>query len=149
MKNTISNEYRKLVVTGDGQGAVNHAGAVTLSHLANTLGMTQSLSIGTRFMRRRSAGHDRGVVLRDLAVSITNGGDSVSDMGSLRDNPKVHGELASGATVMRIMRAMAEMPKGLELLRQVWAKGREQAWRLGAKPKGGIILDIDATLVNE
>ncbi|MGH7883521.1 MAG: IS1380 family transposase [Candidatus Dormibacteraceae bacterium] len=148
MKNTISNEYRKLVVTGDGQGVVNHAGAVALSHLADTLGLTQSLSMGTRFMRRRRAGHDRGVVLRDLAVSIANGGDSVSDMGSLRDNPKVHGELASGATVMRVVRAMAEMPKGLELLGQVRAKAREQAWRMGAAPKGGIILDIDATLVN-
>ncbi|MGH7882973.1 MAG: hypothetical protein ACREN8_08720 [Candidatus Dormibacteraceae bacterium] len=47
--------------------------------------MTKLLSMGTRYLRRRRAAHDRGVVLRDLAVSIANEVDSISYMGSLRE----------------------------------------------------------------
>ncbi len=52
--------------------------------LADRLGLTEALSEAMAPTRERRSAHDPGVVLRDLAVAIADGGDHVTDLGVLR-----------------------------------------------------------------
>jgi hypothetical protein len=68
----------------DSEGLVSHAGAFLLVELADRLGLTAGLSEAMAPTRERRSAPDPGVVLRDLAVSVTDGGDCPSDLGVLR-----------------------------------------------------------------
>ena len=48
--------------------------------------------------RRRRSAHDPGRVLRDLIVSIADGGDCLADLSVLREHPDLFGEVASWPT---------------------------------------------------
>jgi Transposase DDE domain group 1 len=140
-----SNRPRRFVVTKDGEGIANHVGSLALRDLSDALGLTRALSAAMAPMRRRDSGHDRGQVLRDLVVMLADGGDCVSDLGALRDQPEIFGEVASTPTAWRVVASMS--PKGLKRVREARRQARAKAWRRGAAPKE-IVLDIDATLVN-
>lgn len=71
-------------VRADGEGLVSHAGAFLLTELAHRLGLTAALTEAMAPSRECRSAHDPGVVLRDLAVAIADGGDCVSDLGVLR-----------------------------------------------------------------
>ena len=76
---------------------------------------------------------------------LADGGDCVSDLGALRDQPEVFGEVASTSTAWRVVDSITE--RELEGLREARRQARERAWRRGAAP-GEIVLDFDATLVS-
>ncbi len=133
------------VVTADGDGVVSHAGGGLLVEVADRLGLTAALGRGLAPMRRRRAGHDPAAVLRDLAVSIADGGDCLSDLGVLREQPEVFGVVASNPTAWRVLDAVAT-DWGIEPLRQARAAARARAWALGMRPKS-LVIDFDATLV--
>lgn len=135
---------RRLTVTKDGDGIVNHAGSAALAHLADVLGMTKALSAAMAPTRRRRSKHDPGRVLRDLMVMIADGGDCVSDLAVLRDQPDLFGEVASTATGWRLIDGMSEAD--LIRVRDARRRAGEQAWRRGARAER-IVLDFDATLV--
>jgi hypothetical protein len=78
-------------VRADGEGLVSHAGAYLLVELADRLGLTKALSAAMASTRERRSAHDPGVVLRDLAVAIADGGDHVTDLGVLRDQEACSG----------------------------------------------------------
>ena len=82
-------------VRADGEGLVSHAGAYLLVELADRLGLTAALSEAMAPTRERRSAHDPGVVLRDLAVAIADGGDHVSDLGVLRGQEALFGPVAS------------------------------------------------------
>ncbi|MCA1680506.1 MAG: transposase, partial [Actinobacteria bacterium] len=65
----------KLGVTADGAGQVGHAGSALLAGAADRLGLTRALSDAMAPTRTRSSAHDPGVVLRDLAVMLADGGE--------------------------------------------------------------------------
>lgn len=132
-------------MTKDGEGIANHVGSLALRDLSDGLGLTRALSEAMAPRRQRSSGHDRGQVLRDLVVMLADGGDCVSDLGALRDQPGVFGEVASIATAWRVVTGMKK--KDLKRIREARRQARAQAWRRGAAPKE-IVLDLDATLVN-
>jgi hypothetical protein len=71
----------KLVVTADGDGVVSHGGCALLVGLADRLGLTEALSVAMAPTRERVSAHDPGVVLRDLAVMLVDGGTCLSDLG--------------------------------------------------------------------
>lgn len=81
----------KLVVTADGTGQVGHAGSALLAGAADRLGLTAALSDAMAPTRERRSAHDPGVVLRDLVVTLADGGDCLSDLGALRDQPDLFG----------------------------------------------------------
>ena len=83
--------FDKLVVTADGDGVVSHAGSALLIGLADRVGLTAALSAAMAPTRERVSAHDPGAVLRDLAVMLADGGDCLSDLGALRDQPGVFG----------------------------------------------------------
>ena len=129
-------------VTADGEGLVSHAGAYLLSELADRTGLTEALSQAMAPSRERRSAHDPGVVLRDLAVSIADGGDCVSDLGVLGGQEALFGQVASQTTAHRVVKSLdADL---LEAIRAARARARERAWEAGARPEE-IVLDIDAT----
>jgi len=144
----------KLVVTADGSGQVGHAGSALLVGTADRLGLTRVLSGAMAGTRKRRSAHDPGVVLRDLAVMLADGGGCLGDLGALRDQLDLYGSVASDSTAFRVIDSIDE--QGLSRLRAAVAVARARAWRLGARPervaarkderRERTVLDIDATL---
>jgi hypothetical protein len=133
----------KLRVTADGTGQVGHAGSALLAGAADRLGLTGALSAAMASTRERVSAHDPGVVLRDLAVMLADGGDCLADLGAQRDQPDLFGGVASDSTAFRVIDSIDAAC--LERLRGAVAVARSGAWRLGARPRQ-TILDVDATL---
>jgi hypothetical protein len=75
---------------------------------------------------------------------LAGGGECVSDMAALRDQPDLFGEVASAATIWR---AVSEVDAAvLEALRRARAQARERVWAaFGGTDE--VILDLDAALV--
>jgi Transposase DDE domain group 1 len=132
-------------VTTDGTGVVGHAGAALLRELADQVGLTRALGWGQQGTRRR---HPDAVVLRDLAVLVADGGDCLSDLAALRDQPELFGPVASTPTAWRVIERLALDPDGLARLRAARAHARGRAWAAGGDPGVELlIIDADATLV--
>ena len=132
-------------VTADGDGVVSHAGTVLLSELADALGLTGGLSTAMAPTRQRRSAHDPGQVLRDLAVMLADGGDSLSALAVLRNQPDLFGGVASDPTAWRVIAAVDDAR--LAALKKARADARARAWQAGAAPEGELVLDFDATLV--
>jgi hypothetical protein len=107
-------------VTCDGDGIAGHAGSALLVELADRLGLTTAL--GWRAGRAPTSRHRYGAgrVLRDPAVLLAGGGDCLSDLAALRDQPELFGPVASTPT----------------------------AWRAGANTDGLLCIDVDGTLLD-
>jgi hypothetical protein len=132
-------------VTTDGAGVVGHAGAALLRELADRLGLTGALGWHRAGGQRR---HLDAAVLRDLAVMLADGGDCLSDLAALRDQPELFGPVASTPTAWRVVERLAQDPDGLARLRAARAHARARAWAAGAHPNVELlIVDADATLV--
>lgn len=136
----------KLVVTADGEGVVSHAGTRLLVDLADKVGLTAALSAAMAPTRQRASAHDPGVVLRDLAVMLADGGTCLADLGGQRERAaRLGAAVASDSTAYRVIDSIDQA--GLELLRDAVATARARAWELGARAPGPIVLDFDATLL--
>ena len=140
-----SKSPQRFVVTKDGEGIANHVGSLALRDLSDALGLTRALSEAMASRRERRSVHDHGHVLRDLVVMLADGGDCVSDLGALRDQPHVFGQVASIPTAWRVVTGMKK--RDLKRIREARRLARARAWRRGGAPKE-IVLDLDATLVN-
>jgi len=142
----------KLVVKADGKGQVAHAGSGLLVGAADRVGLTSALSVAMAPTRERRSVHDPGVVLRDLVVMLADGGECLADLGALRDQPDLLGNVASDSTAFRVIDSIDE--QCLVGLRGAVAVARARAWQLGARPGRKAkqarpeltVLDIDATL---
>jgi hypothetical protein len=139
-----TNSPSSFEVTTDGTGVVGHAGAALLRELADRLGLTAAL--GWRHPQGRR--HPDAAVLRDLAVMLADGGDCLSDLAVLRDQPALFGQVASTPTAWRVVERTASDPDGLARLRAARAHARARAWAAGGDPDVELlIVDADATLV--
>jgi Transposase DDE domain group 1 len=130
-------------VTCGMSGLTSRAGTALLSGLADALGLTDALVDGLS-VHSRAVRHEPGRVARDLAVMLADGGDCLTDLGALRDQGVLFGEVASDATAYRCLERLdEEMLAGIRVAR---AAARAHAWGLGEAPRR-LVLDIDATLV--
>lgn len=134
----------RLVVTGDGKNVAAHAGSRMLCDLADALGLSDGLSAAMAPTKQRRCGHDRGRVLVDLAVMLADGGETISDLAVLRDQPRLFGEVASLATAWRTLEAVDD--DALARIAEARAEARARAWAAGADP-GFYVIDFDGTLV--
>jgi hypothetical protein len=145
-------------VTVDGRGVASHAGTRLLADLADAAGLSAAFADALGGLRVRRAGHDPGRVLTDLAVMLADGGQAISDLAVLRDQPRVFGPVASTATAWRVLAGIDE--PALDALRTARATARERAWLLraetgrplpassaGGRDCEGLVLDVDATIV--
>jgi hypothetical protein len=115
-----------------------------LVDLADATGLSAALSVAMAPTKKRRRGHDRGEVLVDLAVMIADGGEAISDLATLREQPELFGVVASNPTAWRTLEAVDGVT--LERIKAARAQARAGAWAAGADP-GFYVIDIDATLV--
>lgn len=139
-----------------GDEVASHAGNVIPRMLADATGLTCALSAA---VSRPEVVHDRGAVLRDMAVAIADGTDCISDARVLRDQPRLFGPVASIPTMWRTPNELDHA----SLARIAMARNqvRERVWELIAARHGRIpasrtcygdlgpviVIRIDATLV--
>jgi hypothetical protein len=131
---------------------VSQSGGVLLVETVRKTGLDQALSAVLAPWRRPRAVHDPGKMLCDLALSVALGGDCLADVGVLRAEPAVFGQVASDPTVSRLIERLAAAgPKALAAIRTARAEVRDRVWRLAgqAAPNTGgqVIVDIDGVLV--
>jgi DDE family transposase len=103
-------------VRADGEGLVSHAEAYLLIELADRLVLTDGLSAAMAPTRKRRSAHDPGVVLRDPAVAVADGGDRLSDLGVLRGQQALFGAVASETTAHRVIKADSAVNSAISLL---------------------------------
>ncbi len=135
----------RLCVTADGKGVAGHVGARLLADLADELGLTDALSAAMVSTKQRRRGHDRGQLLVDVAVMLADGGEAISDLCVLRDQPALFGAVASTPTAWRALDAVDD--DALARIATARGEARAQAWAAGADP-GFYVLDFDATLLD-
>ena len=133
MRVTQNGCVEKVEIVADGVGLVSRSGTALIAELTDRLGLTSALSEAFADTRERAGGHDRGRVLRDLALCLADGGDCLSDLGALREQPELFGSVASAPTAWRAVAAAAE-EGGLEAMRAARAAARERAWAAGGAP---------------
>jgi hypothetical protein len=133
-------------VTADGAGLVSHAGAALLGQVADRVGLTSGLSLRLAGLKQRRRGHDPGVVIRDLAVMLADGGECVSDLGATRDQDPLFGQVASNSTAFRMVDKIASTPGLLDAVRDAHARARARFWELHGAPER-LTIDVDATLI--
>ncbi|MCT2237994.1 transposase, partial [Dietzia cinnamea] len=134
---------------------ISHAGAIAPRLLADRVGLTTELS--KAMTRRRFIPiHDRGRVLIDLAVMLTDGGESIDDIGVLRHQSEALGPVASAPTVWRTLNEVtAGKRKKIQVAR---ARTRRHVWshlpggvptsKCAGRDLGStVVLDVDATIV--
>jgi hypothetical protein len=154
----ITRTRPKLVVTADGTGVVAHAGTRLLADLADATGLTQACSEALTGLRQRDTGHDPGRVAVDVAVMLTDGGQNISDLAVLRQQPAVFGPVASTPTAWRVLAGIGE--GHLAALRAARAQARDLAWaqaaetgraipaaRAAGRDIPGLVIGIDASVV--
>ena len=115
-----------------------------MGDLADGVGLTEGLSVAMAATKRRRRGHDRGQVLVDLAVMIADGGEAISDLAVLRNQPSLFGEVASIPTAWRALEAIDDA--AWERIGEARAAARAQVWAAGADP-GFYVIDFDGTLI--
>ena len=79
---------------------------------------------------------------------LADGGDCLSDLAVLRDQPALFGPVASTATAWRVIERAGQDPDGLARLRAARAHARAHTWTAGGAPDVELlVIDADATLV--
>ncbi|MQB02048.1 MAG: IS1380 family transposase [Actinobacteria bacterium] len=140
-----------LKVRADGSGQVSHAGSALLIGVADRIGLTRALREAMAPTRQRRSAHDPGVVLRDLVVTLADGGECLSDLAALRDQPDLFGAVPSDPTAFRVVDSIDEA--GLERLREAVKGPRARVRELAGSAGEGerslparTVIDTDATL---
>ena len=80
----------------------------------------------------------------DVAVMIADGGEAISDLAVLRDQPDLFGVVASTPTAWRTLEAVDTA--ALERIAVARAAARRAVWAAGADP-GIYVIDFDGTLI--
>ncbi|MHB8761784.1 MAG: hypothetical protein ACYC6J_05255 [Coriobacteriia bacterium] len=68
-----------------------------------TAGLVDALRVHSRTVR-----HEPGRIVRDLAVTLADGGDRLTDLGALRDQEVLFGPVASDTTAQRCIERLDE-----------------------------------------
>lgn len=134
-------------VSSDGAGVVSHAGSALLVQVADKTGLTRALSSELGELQLRVGSHDRGRVVRDLAVMLADGGDCLADLAAIRDQAALFGHAVSDSTAFRVIDQIASHPDGIDWLRAAHARARARFWQLAGAPER-LTIDLDATLLS-
>jgi hypothetical protein len=121
-------------VSADGVGVVSHVGARLVADLADRTTLTAHLSAVFAGRVARQTGHDPGRVLADLAVTIADGGECISDIATLADQSSVFGPVASDSTCWRVLNSITTAD--LDRVAAARAAARAVAWAQRAEVTG-------------
>lgn len=144
MKVNRNGSLETVEVTADGEALCSQAGALLLTNLCDRLGLTDALDEALAPTRQRRSAHRDGEILRDLVVMLIQGGEHVSDLAALREQPDLFGAVASDSTAFRAIERIGEAE--LDGIRAARKATRGRAFGLGAAPAQAI-LDVDASLL--
>ena len=143
MQVNATTSFSRMKVVADADGLTSRAGSALLTRLADVVGLTDGL-VSALSVHSRNVRHEPGRVARDIAVMLADGGDCLTDLGALRDQGVLFGEVASDATAYRCLERLDE--EMLAQIREARAAARARAWKLAEAPRR-FVLDIDATLL--
>jgi hypothetical protein len=124
-------------VSADGTGVVSHVGARLLADLADQTTLTGQLSAVFAGRTAPQTAHDPGRVLTDLAVMIADGGEAISDIATLADQPDVFGPVASDSTCWRVLDSIGDVE--LDAIAAARAAARVVAWAQRAEQTGAAL----------
>ena len=147
-----------LKVTDDGAGLVGHGGGILLRKLADQCGLTAALAAALA-RPGKFPQLSRGVVVVSMAIAITLGATSMSDIAVLEQLAAVLGAAPSGSTVRRAL-GLADT-RMLEKIAQARARIRTHVWTQIAETPSGfpwlkiagktlagwLVIDMDGTLI--
>jgi hypothetical protein len=102
-----------------------------VQELADRIGLTGALSDAAAASCATGLGHDPGVVLRDLMVTLVDGGDDFSAIEVLRGNPDLAGPVASDSTAWRRVADLARDELAVTRLGDTRRVARTAAWSAG------------------
>jgi hypothetical protein len=148
--------YPRVQVDTGPSPAVGQAGAVLLTDTIRASGLDAGLASALGPWRKPTAVHHPAKIMCDLAVALAVGGDCLADVAVVRDEPGLFGQVASDATVSRLVDTLAgDIEAALAAIDHARAAARARVWRLAGDqaPDHGIdaadplIIDLDATLV--
>jgi hypothetical protein len=132
----------------------SRSGTAAVRGLADRIGLTAALSKAAGRSCPAGLGHDPGAVLRDLVVTLVDGGDDFSAIEVLRGQTSLLEEVASDSTAWRRVADLADDELAVTRLEAARRAARTAAWKTGAAPaavgdpaSGPLCIDIDATLV--
>lgn len=155
-----SNRHGSFEVSDDGTRLTARAGTGLLVGVADKLGLTGGWSEAAGAVRSWQE-HDPGVVLRDVAVMLADGGTALRDLDAYRHQHVLFGQVASAPTACRTIGAVAEDPEVIAGLAEARRAARAHAWEAGAAPPvvaraadpetedptEPLALDLDATII--
>lgn len=156
--NYFTGFYPTVRVDGAGDGIVSQAGGAILASMLRGSGLGAGLSEALGPWRKPFARHDPGKILTDLALSLATGGDAVSDVDRLRNQPEVYGLVASDPTISRLVKVLSTVKPAQALAvvneargtarAHVWAHAGEDSPLHGVSAENPLTIDIDASLLN-
>jgi hypothetical protein len=145
-------------VSADGTGVVSHVGTRLLADVAAAAGLPEAFDDAAGGRRQRRSAHAPGRVLTDVAVLLADGGETITDLAVLRDQPGLFAPVASTATAWRVLDGVDDIV--LDELKRARAVARERAWWLRAEAGRpvpavrcagvevpGLVIDFDGSLV--
>jgi hypothetical protein len=126
--------------------------------MAVATGLPEAFDDAASGRRRRRSAHAPGQVSTDVAVLLADGGETITDLAVLRDQPGL-GTVASTATAWRVLNSVDDGILGE--LKRARAVARERAWllrgeagrpvptvRCGGVVVPGLVIDFDGSLVS-
>lgn len=153
-----SGRLANVTMSADGKGQLGHAGGVVLQLLAEKAGLAEALTGAMRLPGFHPV-HPRGRVLVDLTCAIVLGAEAIGDIALLEHQRAVLGQVASPATVWRVLDEMGPLQR--HRIARARAAVRRRVWKLleqredgfpwttvnGRPLEGWTVLDSDATPV--
>jgi hypothetical protein len=127
-----------------------------LTSVVAASGLDQGLSGALGAWRHRLAVHDPAKMITDLAIMCALGGDCMSDVAQLRVEPGVYGQVASEASLSRLMARLGQdADQVVAAISRARAKARARVWALAgerapdhqARATDPVVIDLDATVV--
>lgn len=130
-------------VVADDESVISHAGALLVQGMCDRVGLTDGIG---KLFPKGVLKIDRGCVLRDLAVAIADGADSVIAVEMLRAQRAAFGPVASDTTVWRTLEEFTEHRR--EQFRGMLAAARARVWAdRRVRISRLLAVDVDASIV--
>ena len=109
-------------------------GCWLLADVGAAAGLPEAFDDAIGGRRRRRSAHRPGGVLTDLAVLLADGGQSITDLAVLRDQPELFGSVASTTTAWRVLDSVDGV--GLAALKRARAVARNGPGCCGPRRAG-------------
>jgi hypothetical protein len=122
-----------LQVSADGRGMTGRAGLGLLAGMANRIGLTKALSDAVGGCRSWKD-HDPGKVVRDIVLTLADGGDALGHLKVLEGQAELFGSVASASTANRTMVALGDDELVCEWLADAGLVTRRRVWDTGGAP---------------